>query len=247
MNDTLPMLNTNTTTDQVLVELAGLHAYIKYEKGDKLNTSSGTKFEVYDTHYEHPTGLDAMTVQNLNTGEYIIVYQGTQVHAKYGIADLGTNMQLLAEQTPQQLEAANQYYLDMQQELVNSGNQIAYLAGNSLGGALANSVAVRHSDVKSVTLNPALLPSGLISSEADYSNITNYISEYDVLNIGIRSGQLAGRVPGNQYDIYNGVPAFGAIGPNHTGYHRRRGEKSIVLRDWQGRRAGPRENLSGCP
>ncbi|SDY17424.1 Protein of unknown function [Evansella caseinilytica] len=190
MNDTLPILNTNTTTDQELVELAGLHAYREYKKGDEFSTSSGTNFEVVNTNYEHPTGLDAMTVQNLNTGEYIIVYQGTQVHAKYGKADLGTNMRLLAEQTPAQLEAANQYYLDMQQELVNSGNQIAYLAGNSLGGALANSVAVRHSDVKSVTLNPALLPSGLISPEADYANITNYISQYDVLNIGIRSEKL---------------------------------------------------------
>ncbi|SDY17480.1 hypothetical protein SAMN05421736_101573 [Evansella caseinilytica] len=214
--DTSYQINSDVTTDQDLIELAGLHVYMKLQKDDEIKVN-GKPFIVRDSNIDKDkTGLDAITVQNLSSGEYHVVYMGTNVNGVYGNADLLTNVKLLTAPVPEQLEASDQYFLDMEKKY----GEISSVAGNSLGGALANIVGVRHSHVRSVTLNPALLPASALNPEADYANITNYISQYDVLNIGIRSGQLAGRVPGNQYDIYNGVPAFGAIGPNHTGYHR---------------------------
>ncbi|MFV8830334.1 SA1320 family protein [Alkalihalobacterium sp. APHAB7] len=216
-------IDINTTTDQELVQLAGLYAYLERRTGERIRLNTST-FRIVDTNYNHPTGLDALTLQNVNTGEFIMAFVGTNVHAEHGMQDLKTNVRLLNEPTPPQLRAANEYYLQMQAELAKSGHSISYVCGNSLGGALANSVAVKNPEVKSVTINPALLPSGLVVKDAEYPNITNYISQYDILNLSIRAGQLDHRVPGNQYDIYHGIPSLEALGPNHTGYVRQNGQ-----------------------
>ncbi|MBU9720568.1 MULTISPECIES: SA1320 family protein [Bacillaceae] len=219
----MPVNKLNTTSDPELVKLAGLYAYLERSIGDRILIDNST-FRVVDTNYDHPTGLDALTLQNVDTGEFIITYVGTNLDAKYGILDLYTNVKLLNGPTPPQLQAANDYFLQMQAELEKSGHEISYVCGNSLGGALANSVAVKNPEVKSVTINPALLPYEMVVEDAEYPNITNYISQYDILNLSIRAGQLDHRVPGNQYDINHGIPAYQALGPNHTGYVRQDGQ-----------------------
>lgn len=112
-----------------------------------------------NTNYDRPTGLDAMTVLNQKTGEISIIYQGTQADAKYGKLDLLTDAQLLSDLDVRQVEAADEYYLEMKKLFENEGG-VSSVAGNSLGGPLASGVVVEHPDdnIRCVTLDPALLP-----------------------------------------------------------------------------------------
>ncbi|MBM7542920.1 SA1320 family protein [Amphibacillus cookii] len=98
--------------------------------------------------------------------------------------------------------------------------EITSVSGNSLGGALANYVGVEYNHVRSVTLNPAMLPASALDVEKQYDNITNYISEYDLLNLSQDAIGMGNQVPGLKYTIYNGVPSIAGIGFNHTGYRR---------------------------
>jgi len=76
MTVTIPEINSTITSDQNLVELAGFHVYEKYEKRDIFEVNGGS-FEVHDSNFEKDsTGLDAMTIENVNSGEYHVVYMG---------------------------------------------------------------------------------------------------------------------------------------------------------------------------
>jgi len=186
MTVTIPDIKSTTTSDQNLVELAGFHVYVEFKEGDVLKTN-GVSFEVRDSNIEEDsTGLDAMTVQNMKSGEYHVIFMGTDIHGKYGLEDLITNINLLTPPVPEQLESADEYFDKMEKEY----GEISSVAGNSLGGALANTVAVRYPHVRSVTLNPAPLPASELDKQVEYENITNYISEYDVLNLALEAGGL---------------------------------------------------------
>ncbi|WP_416148978.1 SA1320 family protein [Salipaludibacillus sp. HK11] len=216
MTVTIPEINSSTTSDKNLVELAGFHVYEKYEKRDIVEVD-GNSFIVRDDNFEKDsTGLDAMTVENIESGEYHIIFMGTDHKGKYGKEDLITNVNLLTSSVPEQLVNADEYFDKMEKEF----GEISSVAGNSLGGALANTVAVRHPHVRSVTLNPAPLPASELDKQVEYENITNYISEYDVLNQALEAGRLDHQVPGEKRDIYNGIPTFGNLGSNHTGYFK---------------------------
>jgi hypothetical protein len=209
-------INLDNTTDSDLVELAGLHVYLE-PREDKVLVVNGKDFLVMDDNFnEEKSGMDAMTVQNVASGEYHVVYMGTNAHGKYGRADLITDIQLLTEATPQQLKDADSYLADMEKEF----GEITSVGGNSLGGALANYVGVQNNHVRSVTLNPAMLPAGAVEAGKEYHNITNYISEYDVLNLSQRAIGMGDQVPGAQHTIYNGIPSKDGLGFNHTGYIR---------------------------
>ncbi|WP_018934395.1 SA1320 family protein [Gracilibacillus lacisalsi] len=204
------------TSDSDLVELSGYHAYIEQRELNHININ-GTEYEVVNTNYKDTAGLDAITVQNLSTQEYTIVYVGTD---KDQLEDLLTDAYLLSSTDVPQLTAAKKYYENMDKQY-----GIDSVTGNSLGGALANSIAVEYPNVRSVTYNPALLPGHLVDTDKDYDNITNYIGQYDVLNMTLDSLGLGDRVPGKKHEIYNGIPGtaeskFGTIGSNHTGYLR---------------------------
>lgn len=58
--------------DRDLVELAGLVAYQKLSR-HKVVEVNGHDYEVKDTLYQDPTGLDALTVENLNTKEISVI------------------------------------------------------------------------------------------------------------------------------------------------------------------------------
>ncbi|WP_416148976.1 hypothetical protein ACM26V_22345 [Salipaludibacillus sp. HK11] len=113
MTVTIPEINSSTTSDQNLVELAGFHAYEQYKEDDVFE-ANGSSFIVHDDNFEEDsTGLDAMTVQNMNSGEYHVVYMGTDIHGKYGMEDLITNVNLLTPPVPEQLESADAYFSEM--------------------------------------------------------------------------------------------------------------------------------------
>ncbi|WP_191557769.1 SA1320 family protein [Metabacillus idriensis] len=208
----------STISDKDLVELAGYHAYRSFDV-DETITVNGRNYTVVNTKYNQKSGLDALTVQNYETGEYTVVYVGTNPSQKQ---DLLTDFQLMSDLTPAQIADARAYFNEMDKKYQRAGG-IKSMSGNSLGGALVGSVAIEHPDVKAVTLNPALLPAGMMEPDMEYSHITNYFSSYDPLTKGLSGLDLHSRIPGHQYEIFNGipVPAFEHLGTNHTGYLRK--------------------------
>ncbi|MDM5228246.1 hypothetical protein QUF73_19155 [Cytobacillus sp. NJ13] len=204
--------------DKDLVELAGYHAYT-YPLVESRIEVNDNAYKVINTHYQDPTGLDAMTVVNVETKEISIIYVGTDAHGKYGNQDILTDAQLLSDLTPAQLAAARNYYTEMNNEFKQVGG-VQSIAGNSLGGGLVGAVAIENPEVKAVTLNPALLPEGMMDPDKTYDNITNYFSSYDVLTQTLIALDLHGRIPGKQYEIFNGIPEFSKLATNHTGYLR---------------------------
>ncbi|WP_433959577.1 SA1320 family protein [Cytobacillus horneckiae] len=204
--------------DKDLVELAGYHAYT-YPLVESRIEVNDNSYRVINTYYQDPTGLDAMTVMNVKTKEISIIYVGTDASGKYGKQDVLTDAQLLSDLTPAQLAAARDYYNEMNQEYKQVGG-VQSIAGNSLGGGLVGAVAIENPKVKAVTLNPALLPDGMMDPDKPYDNITNYFSSYDVLTQTLIALNLHDRIPGKQYEIFNGIPEFSKLATNHTGYLR---------------------------
>jgi hypothetical protein len=186
----------SSTSDKDLVELAGYHAYRGFDV-DETITVNGRNYTVVNTNYNQKSGLDALTVQNYETQEYTIVYVGTDSGQKQ---DILTDIQLMSDLTPAQITDARSYFNEMDLKYQSVGG-IKSISGNSLGGALVGSVAIEHPDVKAVTLNPALLPDGMMDTDKKYNNITNYFSSYDALTKGLSALDLHSRIPGHQRDF----------------------------------------------
>lgn len=91
-----------------------------------------------------------MLLENLESKELIIAYQGTNMSDE---KDIMTDIGLAGNVASQQLLDAKQYY----DQMTAAYGKISYVCGNSLGGALANYVAVNTNDVKSVTYNATIL------------------------------------------------------------------------------------------
>lgn len=185
------------TNHKDLVELAGLQSY-KIKESDRFHfiKVNNKQYQIVNIigPKENKTGLNAMTVQNVDTSEYTVVFQGTQVKGKYGMRDMVTDIQLLGSAEPQQVKAARAYF-----DRMNEKYGVHSVCGNSLGGALANAVAVHHKNVRSVT---------------------NYFTKYDGLTRGELGINLGDRFPGRIYQINSGVPYFSrAFASNHVGYN----------------------------
>jgi hypothetical protein len=102
MNDaTINNVDQNATQDKDLVELAGFHAYQKPFEPAIIHINN-KPFEVIDTNYGHETGLDALTVQNVETAELTIVYVGSEQLQEDWI---DTNLRLPNRLPPAQIEA----------------------------------------------------------------------------------------------------------------------------------------------
>ncbi len=216
--DTIKLINpekvnqiTNSKAkDEDLVELAGYHAYKHHNKNDVFNLN-GSDYKVIDTRYDTDSGLDALTVRNFDTNELTIVFVGSEQLKEDW---LGTNLKLLSDTTPVQLKDAQDYFKDVNDDY----GKVSSVTGNSLAGALTNAVAIENPRVKAVTLNPAMLPEGMVDPTKNYSNITNYYSKYDFLTSTQGTLNLEDRIPGKKTNINNGLPLFSMFTSNHTGY-----------------------------
>ena len=210
MSATADISSSSSTHDKDLVQLAGYHAYKYYDVGH-VEIVNGKYYEVIDTEYDTLTGLDAMAVKNIETDELSVVYVGSdQLTGDW----LKTNTQLPSYVEPAQMIAAKEYFKDV----IDRFGEVSSVTGNSLAGANANAVGIANPNVKVVTLNPAMLPGGMIDSTKKYSNITNYYSKYDVLTTSQDSLKYSDRIPGNVFAINNGVSMFSEIIGNHKGY-----------------------------
>src|SRR5690625_3809488 len=146
--------------DKDLVQLAGYHAYREFRELDEIEVN-GKRFRIEEIKNEPSTGLDALVVKNVTPltengaknkdGEIIVVFVGSdQIKGDW----IDTNINLIGEAEPAQLVAVKEYFEDVEERI----GTVSSVTGNSLGGALANTVAIKYPHVNSVTLNPAMLP-----------------------------------------------------------------------------------------
>nr|WP_239457705.1 hypothetical protein [Listeria seeligeri] len=161
------------TPDTDLIELSGKWVYKRPKKLSSIKVN-GTRYKVKEGEYNTASGLDYMVMENTQTGELSMVFEDTQ-----GGKDIVTDGTLPGSVPNTQLKAANEAY-----EKESKKYDIKNVSGNSLGGGLANYVASNNEDVRSVTYNPAILPEG--DYDKNNPRITNYLSEYDPLNLGER-------------------------------------------------------------
>src|SRR5690625_1381875 len=119
---------------QSLLQLAGHYSY-KHEDfnkhsammGHEVIIVNGKEFLIEDIRNDSETGLDAMTVKNVESGERIVVFVGSEQFLQDWLL---TNGMLPGKVSPAQLEAARAYFREM-----NSIGEVSYVTGNSLGGA----------------------------------------------------------------------------------------------------------------
>lgn len=204
------------TSDQDLVQLSGYTIYRHPRKSLRMKINENSYLVLHSTYDDpHTSGLDAMTVKDLKTGDIAIIYEGTQdePHDEDIKTDAGL---VLDDQASAQFGQAEVYYKKMEQIYGN----IDHVAGNSLGGALANYVAVR-TGVHSVTLDPAILPEDVAEQYTDSSindRIINYYGNYDPLTLAEQAGGYGRRVPGKKVNIDFGIGWMSYLANNHTGY-----------------------------
>ena len=193
--------------DLELLEIAGYVAYDELEVNMPIMVNE-IEFKVVDTAYDnYASGMQAATLQNVETGEYVIAYQGTDPS---DWKDIVTDVSLAGFRIHPQLKDAQDYYKTM-----NERYGIQYVCGNSLGGALANHVAVLNKDIQSVTYNPAIIP-GNTGEEAN--NIRNYLGKHDPLTIAQLGAGYYERIPGQHIVTDNNIPALQFLVANHVGY-----------------------------
>ncbi|MDE6195467.1 MAG: DUF2974 domain-containing protein [Erysipelotrichaceae bacterium] len=193
------------------LELLEISGYIAYDdlKVEEIVIVNEVKFEVVNISYsDYSSGMQAATLQNLETGEYVIAYQGTDPS---DFKDIMTDLSLGGPYTSKQLKDAKHYY-----ETMKAQYDVRYVCGNSLGGALANYVAVNYEDVQSVTYNPAILP-GIVKC-GERNNIRNYLGKHDPLTILELAAGYRERIPGKHIIINNNIPALQFLIANHVGY-----------------------------
>lgn len=152
---------------EALLELDGFWAYKIQDNSDNYQVNSviiaaNSEFVITDIHKNNKTGLDAITFQDTASGEYVVIYVGTQ-----GGTDIMQDAQLITAMTPSQYANALAY-------LKQQPNKISYVGGNSLGGGLAL-YAGGIEGVPAVTLNPAPVPKHM--QEVNTQGLSNYIIE----------------------------------------------------------------------
>ena len=188
------------------------------------------QYMVLDVKTSEP---QAMLVCSMNPPyETAVIFEGS-VQAD----DWYNDSQLASGAEPAQFNKAVRVFDEFQKK-ISSGqfsgygipiNNISYVAGNSLGGGLANYVATQRNNLSSVTINPSVIPEGTgIISNSQY---TNYISDNDPLNNSQEgTGLKEGRVPGNQISIHSGGPSASDIVRSHQGRNKEgEGEAHLKL------------------
>ncbi|EIT87030.1 hypothetical protein A374_02214 [Fictibacillus macauensis ZFHKF-1] len=214
---------TEYINDEDLVRLAGKYSYKNLKLFDRLILNR-KQFEVINIRSNKKTGLNAITVLNLKSKEYAVIYQGTQAQKDGGI-DLFADASLVTTHTSHpQFEDAYQYLVEMKKKFPN----LNYVAGNSLGGDLSNYVAKRtrneYPKLKSVTLNPAMLPEDVLNPSQGMKDdrITNYLTNRDPLTKAQMSNGFGNRIPGKNiyldFQITSGLGIGEMLSKNHTGY-----------------------------
>lgn len=182
--------------------------------GQYIIGQNNERYLVVETNYfgkqNYECGLDAIVIEKQPSGEKAMIFVGSKQ-----MEDWYTDFQLTNPgEVPQQFTAALNYY----QQVCNKYGIQMPVTGNSLGGGLANYVAVHNPGTISVTLNPAMLPKADEKfDEQNANNIRNYIDDGEILH---KVQELAqGVIPGQIIPIQTSVDSPYRMGDLHTGRH----------------------------
>lgn len=202
-------------TDQDLVYLSITAGYeYNEDTTTKKYTATNGVYKIIATYTDEP---QAVLVANEATGETAVIFAGSVEEADWRV-----NAENASGKMPDQYTMAPTVFSNLSNQAISQGYLAPkHVAGNSLGGGLANCVAMQNSEIKSVTINPSIVPEpvlGMVSASFDSNNCTNYISENDPLNDLQSAADLReSRVPGNKIIIKSGVPGFNSIVNAHKG------------------------------
>ncbi len=200
----------NLLSDEGKLSLAAKDIYGYDQKDIKKRTLeekyNATMFDKGSTNTI--TGFSGYALQDNNTGEIVIVFVGTQ--AEKDIGDIGADAAIGLNNltgnyvSTAQVDEADAYYQMVKAEA--HGAKIS-LTGHSLGGGLADSVAMRNpsDNLDVLSLNPAPLLSVDVVKYGygfDKKNIRNVINENDPLHQGVKSADMV--IPGQMFIIPNG-------------------------------------------
>ena len=175
------------------------------------------EYIVLDTYSGDPQAILVASTQP--PYESAIIFEGTSSGN-----DWITDSQLVGDGIPKQFTDSVMIFDEFQRKIASGAyngygftiNPVSYVAGNSLGGGLANYVATQRNNLTSVTINPAVIPDDTqIISNSEYKN---YISKNEPLNRAQEgSGLKEGRVPGEEVIIYSGGSSMAAAVRSHKG------------------------------
>lgn len=211
------MMDDNKTKDTDLIYIAGKIAYDKTINKGNVTEVNGVRYEALDV-IETPSGMNAMTLKNKKSNEIVIAYQGTNTS---DMKDILTDLSLGGNEVTAQLKEADEYY----KQISGTYGKISYVCGNSLGGGLANYVAVNHKNVQSVTYNPAILPNGV--KYDNVNNIRNYLGKYDPLTMLEIAAGYGSNIPGKKILTNINIPSLNFLVTNHVGYNN---QNEIILK-----------------
>jgi hypothetical protein len=215
------LTSSDATTHKDLLDLSGYYAYElirnpkKFAYDEVILTVNDHKFRVDRTIVGDATGLDALVVSNVATGENILIFVGTSDNG-----DWFDDFTLITERTPDQFIAARELFENLQAD----GVKLDFVCGNSLGGGLANYAAAGVQGVEVVTLSPAPVPA---EWSGNGENVTNYIINNDPLYRSLKGAGLDGRIPGKQQLLPPGSYSANGLVYNHQGLYDMDAERNL--------------------
>lgn len=195
-------------------DLVALSTYAAYDRsvnyGSIVYGVDGHQFKVIDRTTSDPQAI--LAESQTEPFETAIIFEGT-VDSDDWKNDVENGLDLQPEQYENALKVFDKLSLESEN---HSKKKPRYVAGNSLGGGLANYTAMKRNDLHSVTINPSIVPAGTkVESNSTY---TNYISNNDQLNkLQEAAGKKDGRVPGEQVIIPSGAPNAKDVVRSHKG------------------------------
>lgn len=202
-------------TDQDLVYLSITAGYeYNEDTSTKKYTATNGVYKIIATYTDEP---QAVLVANEATGETAVIFAGSVEEADWRV-----NAENASGKMPDQYNMAPAVFSNLSNQAISQGYPSPkHVAGNSLGGGLANCVAMQNPEIMSVTINPSIVPEpilDMVPPSFNSNNCTNYISENDPLNDLQTAADLSeSRVPGNKIIIKSGVPGFNSIVNAHKG------------------------------
>lgn len=190
------------------VTLASRYAYSSNKDPIYIN---GTIYTVVETNNTNP---QYKVFRNEQTGECAIAFVGSDFS---DWSDVLTDMSLPGKSIPPQLIEALKIF---NQCKTKYGEKLTTVVGNSLGGAIANYVALHNQGVQSITYNPAILPDDAMNTNLQSSNITNFISDTDPLDAVQDGAKLKeDHLPGRIIKVHSGSSEIETFAEDHIGFH----------------------------
>jgi len=139
------------------------------------------KWKVLRTSENADTSFAAVAFENSETGEIVIAYRGSDNIQDWWGSNLHVGTPSFPHDKPEQFDDAVNFYDEINESY--NGRTIS-ITGHSLGGILSQLVGAKYGN-ETMTFNSIgvahLLDDCNIEVQSDYSNITNYNLENDIL------------------------------------------------------------------